>query len=79
MTGYTLFHLAFCVFIWIQKGTRIAAAPVHLSTALVAIELAICAVILAAGARPSTAAFSLITLGLVHFLAEAVLYKTLEQ
>lgn len=79
MTGYTLLHLLFCVFIWIQKGTRIAAAPVHLSTIFVVLELAVCTVLLIVGANSSSAAYSLIILGLIHFLAEAMLYKTLEQ
>lgn len=79
MTGYTLLHLLFCAFIWARKGMRVAAAPVHLSTVFVTVELAVCVILLAAGASPSAAALSLVIPGLIHFLAEAVLYKTLER
>lgn len=78
MTGYTLFHLLWSLFLWERKGTRIAVAPVHLSTAFVVTELAGCAILLAVKATISAAVYSLIILGLIHFLAEAILYSTLE-
>ncbi len=78
ITGYTLFHLLYCAYLLMKKGLRIAAVTVHLSTVLVLVELIVCAVLLCLSASPSTASFSLTILSLVHFLVEAVLYKTLE-
>lgn len=79
MTGYTLTHLLFCAFVWMQKGMRIASAPMWLSTVFIVIELTVCAILLAMNASPSTATYILVILGLIHFLAEAVLIVTLEQ